>query len=937
MGVARARAIEFDSGVAGDTSSQYKLFLYDVRMFTILTISDTPSPTLVATHTNGGVQIKGATSGATGFVFGSLTSGTTITLTNVIGTFTGGEKLIASDSAETGGLIENSGNTDITISSGTDGIVTKRFSDARQVFMDDDDTGQDFTADFVLETSGEVGQIILDGTDSSSGDSGDNIIFEDGTDAAGDVLGLETLTVARLKDAEKNIALFKFPKTTIKTLLTDTNNGVSDTQFTVRRQFVGTTNSSGVVTFTAGSNETFASHAEKDYTVSILTAGGGTGSQGDIVTVSGKISGAGTSSLTITDNTIFGASAKIKVTATILRTSVQSKAKTTQLSKQLKVLASDDDGAFGIRATDKEISLGRPDAYRLQAVFDSEDTSADATTPQFTVSNVDGTFLRGEKITGGSSGASARIITTTTPISYVLIGGFGATDFSASETITGASSGATATVGTLTAGSKVITSNFTLDTGQRDNYYDIARIVRKPNVATPRGRLLVVYDFFTHGSGDAFTVDSYSASAGQMEYDDIPTYSATRVDPDEPEPTGIFDLRDCFDFRPAVENIAGASTTLSDIDQITGNSFDFFHRQYDGTGASTVDTPKFASNLQADFEYYIGKEASLFLLPEGQFKMVEGVSAEEPQKPKDLDNAMKLAGFSLPPYTFSPKDVEVQRFKTQRFTMQDIGRLKDRLEKVESLTALSLLERDAESFEIQDANGLNRFKSGFVVDNFSGHRVGDAGNADYKIAIDQQNNEIRPKCVLRNATLTEQATTDAARTAFGYQKTGDLITLPYTNESLITQPYATRVENVQPHILAQWVGTIELTPSGDEWFETEVAPDLIINVEGNFDSVLTANRNAIGTVWNSWETQWSGVVATTRRNISNQFGILERTIQTTRSDLRRTGLRTDVVENIEENHKERELSQDTYTFCKTKNYKFCWTRVFTKYKTICVF
>ena len=38
--------------------------------------------------------------------------------------------------------------------------------------------------------------------------------------------------------------------------------------------------------------------------------------------------------------------------------------------------------------------------------------------------------------------------------------------------------------------------------------------------------------------------------------------------------------------------------------------------------------------------------------------------------------------------------------KTQRFTMRDIGRLKDRLETVESQTALSL-ERDAESFEIQ--------------------------------------------------------------------------------------------------------------------------------------------------------------------------------------------------------------------------------------------
>ena len=70
--------------------------------------------------------------------------------------------------------------------------------------------------------------------------------------------------------------------------------------------------------------------------------------------------------------------------------------------------------------------------------------------------------------------------------------------------------------------------------------------------------------------------------------------------------------------------------------------------------------------------------------------------------------------------------------------MRDIGRIKDRLETVESLTALSLLERDAESFEIQDANGLNRFKSGFVVDNFAGHRVGDTINPDYEIAIDQK-------------------------------------------------------------------------------------------------------------------------------------------------------------------------------------------------------
>ena len=113
-------------------------------------MNDTPSPTLLASHSNGGVRIKGNTSGATGFIFGSLTSGTQVVLTQVVGTFVSGEKLLASDSSETGTIIENASNADLTISD----IVTHTFADARQIFMNDDDGGQDFTADFVLtETS----------------------------------------------------------------------------------------------------------------------------------------------------------------------------------------------------------------------------------------------------------------------------------------------------------------------------------------------------------------------------------------------------------------------------------------------------------------------------------------------------------------------------------------------------------------------------------------------------------------------------------------------------------------------------------------------------------------------------------------------------------------------------------------------------------------
>ena len=74
----------------------------------------------------------------------------------------------------------------------------------------------------------------------------------------------------------------------------------------------------------------------------------------------------------------------------------------------------------------------------------------------------------------------------------------------------------------------------------------------------------MVFDFFSHGGGEFFSVDSYSASGGQMNYDDIPTYTADpRVDPDDPEPTGQFDLRDCIDFRPTVANVTGSSTCYS--------------------------------------------------------------------------------------------------------------------------------------------------------------------------------------------------------------------------------------------------------------------------------------------------------------------------------------------------------------------------------------
>ena len=47
--------------------------------------------------------------------------------------------------------------------------------------------------------------------------------------------------------------------------------------------------------------------------------------------------------------------------------------------------------------------------------------------------------------------------------------------------------------------------------------------------------------------------------------------------------------------------------------------------------------------------------------------------------------------------------------------MRDIGRIQRRVENIEYYTQLSLLESDAKSMQIQDADGFDRFKNGIIT------------------------------------------------------------------------------------------------------------------------------------------------------------------------------------------------------------------------------
>ena len=274
-----------------------------------------------------------------------------------------------------------------------------------------------------------------------------------------------------------------------------------------------------------------------------------------------------------------------------------------------------------------------------------------------------------------------------------------------------------------------VTNRFTLDTGQRDNFYDIGRIVRKAGALAPTGRLLVNFKFFTHGAGNFLSVDSYSG----FDYGSIPSYTS--------DVTGEkFELRDVLDFRPRVDD----ASTIDSGDK---------DRTFDGTGASAVEIMKINTDVTADLEFFLAKRARVYLTSSGLFRVIAGASSLEPQFPEELKDSMHLYDVSIPPYTFNTSDVKIKAVDNRRFTMRDIGRIQRRVENIEYYTQLSLLESDAKGMQIQDADGFDRFKNGIITDNFTGHGVGEVSSNDYKNSMDIAKGELRPAFHQNNINL----------------------------------------------------------------------------------------------------------------------------------------------------------------------------------------
>jgi hypothetical protein len=267
-----------------------------------------------------------------------------------------------------------------------------------------------------------------------------------------------------------------------------------------------------------------------------------------------------------------------------------------------------------------------------------------------------------------------------------------------------------------------ITDRYTFDNGQRDARYDLGTLTLRQGEPSP-SQVYIEFEYFTHGSGDYFCVNSYTNFGSYTDwYSRIPYYQAGNGT--------LLALRDCLDFRQRVDD-----TTWPPLSAVP-NAPTY-------TGVGKLVKPN--DDVISDFSYYLGRIDKVYLDENGFFQVVKGTPAIAPLAPSDPPVGMVIAVLSYGAYTFSPKFVSIKLIPNRVYTMADIGKLETRIEHLEYYTALNLLEQQTASFSIPDSvTGLDRFKSGFLVDPFTDTNIVDSSNSDTQFAIDPFSRILRP-------------------------------------------------------------------------------------------------------------------------------------------------------------------------------------------------
>lgn len=411
-----------------------------------------------------------------------------------------------------------------------------------------------------------------------------------------------------------------------------------------------------------------------------------------------------------------------------------------------------------------------------------------------------------------------------------------------------------------------LSDNFIFDNGQRDNFYGLGRLILRAG-ASISGDIFTRFNYFTHGDGDFFDVTSYPTN--DVPYDKIPNH---RLNTGE-----IINLRDFIDFRPVAVKGPGDGSKLF-------GSYMVFDS--DGVGGKPIINllPENNSTFQADVTYYEPRIDRLVAttrqeggerLPRGEIRLVKGTPDLDPQAPPTPSGALSLYDVRLNPYTLNESDTTETLIPAKGFTMADISQLEKRVENLEELTTLSLLELDTTSLTVLDSDGLTRTKAGFLVDNFKNYTFSGIDREEYRAVIDETDGILEPITLPKNTRLNADSANSTNITFLG-----DAAYLSIDSDVVeINQDLATETVNVNPFAVIISKGHTELSPEADEWVEIKYLPDQVQN-QGSLGTISRARANNLlrsSFSAAAFRNAWIGRNAT-RVTVSGRSGSIRRVI-----------------------------------------------------------
>ena len=354
-----------------------------------------------------------------------------------------------------------------------------------------------------------------------------------------------------------------------------------------------------------------------------------------------------------------------------------------------------------------------------------------------------------------------------------------------------------------------LSHNFTLDNGQRRDFYQHGRLVLKRDTTPPSGTIFSRLKYFAHGaSGDFFSVNSYD---GTVNYEDIPDFQISG--------RKSINLREVIDLR-SVRDSDGVGIRHQYLSPDSNGSDSAggvaVLGVVGGTYDKKVEIPVAGQTITADIEYYLPRADKITINNEAEFSVVSGKDGFALQQPPTPENNLLLFNLGINGYGLNDSDLTLGVSQYKRFRMQDIARIEKRLDNLAETTALSLLEQSADARLILDSDGVSRTKLGILADNFKNRLLSDHEDPMYRASINPTTNTLHPAFSNNQIPLIY----DSAKSTNTIVK-GDNIYLHYTEDSAISQRMISGVENVNPFAVVSGEGHLTLSPTSDVWVDTE--------------------------------------------------------------------------------------------------------------------